>query len=384
MKAGLKMMKLASLIPVATLTMMKLASLIPVATVVVLCLQQEQQPSSIALAFSPSTTTTMVAHSRSARRSPVAVIYAVDTTTPVDDVTTSKSSEPSDDDEPNLGGENSKIIRPIHQNWWPVASLGSLDPTRPNAVELLNQKLVLFQSNTTSTASQGWTCLDDRCSHRFVPLSEGRVVPIQDDEETDADSSSTSSPSSSWSSNTGCKSCPAAIQCAYHGWEFDSEGSSIHVPQLQLNEKEHAGEGATPTTSKKKKKQNTSRRGSVTSYPVRMMAGMVFVWADPSSYETIGRHVDVVVPDIAQTAYDMKGDIVVFQRDLPYGYELLGENLLDLSHLPFSHHSVGGLDRESGGPIPFVMLSDEQKSPDGPLMKSTCRMQLILILHSLG
>ena len=350
--------------------MSKVASFIPFATAVLfLQQQQQQQPSSKAWAFSPSTLTATEVAFRSDRRSPVGTIYAVDTTTPVDEVTTSSASDSSDtakanDDEPSLGGENSRIIRPIHQNWWPVATLGSLDPKRPNAVELLNQKLVLFQSNTTSKTSQGWTCLDDRCSHRFAPLSEGRVVPIQCDKEMDVDSSSASSPTSS-PSNSGCESCPAAIQCAYHGWEFDSTGSSIHVPQLQLKEKEQTDEGAKPTAQKKK--QNTSRRGSVTSYPVRVMAGMVFVWADPSSYETIGQHVDIVVPEIAKAAYEMKGDIAVFQRDLPYGYELLGENLLDLSHLPFSHHSVGGLDRESGGPIPFVMLPDEQKSPDGPL-----------------
>jgi pheophorbide a oxygenase len=291
----------------------------------------------------------------------------VDIATMADKVGSEASS--SSNDKKDHAGENT--IRPIHQNWWPVASLGSLDPTRPNAVELLNQKLVLFQSNSTtkSTAqgptkntnvnevdlSQGWTCLDDRCSHRFAPLSEGRIVSVQhagEEEETT-------------SHNAGCKTCRAAIQCAYHGWEFDSAGNCIHVPQLQVVPGDNEPSSTTAPTTKKKK--NPSRRGSVEAYPVRVHAGMVFVWADPPSYETIGRHVEVVVPDIAQAAYDTKGDIVIFQRDLPYGYELLGENLLDLSHLPFSHHSVGGLKREFAGPLPFVMLSDQFKSPDGPL-----------------
>jgi hypothetical protein len=48
-------------------------------------------------------------------------------------------------------------------------------------------------------------------------------------------------------------------------------------------------------------------------------------------------------------------------RDLPYGMEILGENLLDLSHLPFAHHSLGGLRRELGKELPTKMLSQSQK-----------------------
>lgn len=52
------------------------------------------------------------------------------------------------------------------------------------------------------------------------------------------------------------------------------------------------------------------------------------------------------------------------------GYELLGENLLDLSHLPFSHHGVGSLGRQLAGPIKFKMLSTSQKSKDGPMYEA--------------
>lgn len=49
-------------------------------------------------------------------------------------------------------------------------------------------------------------------------------------------------------------------------------------------------------------------------------------------------------------------------RDLPYGQELLGENLLDLSHLPFSHHSLGGLDRKLGCEVPLRMMSVDERT----------------------
>ena len=40
--------------------------------------------------------------------------------------------------------EENNIIRPLPQNWWPVSLLISLDKTKPNAIELLGKKLVLW------------------------------------------------------------------------------------------------------------------------------------------------------------------------------------------------------------------------------------------------
>eukprot|EP00539_Tryblionella_compressa_P004066 CAMPEP_0178750426 /NCGR_PEP_ID=MMETSP0744-20121128/9974_1 /TAXON_ID=913974 /ORGANISM="Nitzschia punctata, Strain CCMP561" /LENGTH=363 /DNA_ID=CAMNT_0020403979 /DNA_START=128 /DNA_END=1215 /DNA_ORIENTATION=+ len=253
----------------------------------------------------------------------------------------------SDDDNNNTTGTNTNI-RPIHQNWWPVASLSSLDPTRPNPIELLNQKLVLFRSNSSASAANDnddeddkncnelWTCLDDRCSHRFAPLSEGRVVP------------KVPLPTSNGTTaSCGSSSCGFAIQCAYHGWEFDGNGQCTKIPQAP---------------------NHKPQRQHVQSYPTQVRGGMVFVWSDPDSYEDLGKYIDIPIDPVVEAACQLKGvEVACFMRDLPYGYELLGENLLDLSHLPFSHHSVGYLSRDLGGPLPFQMLKDSQKSQDGPL-----------------
>jgi phenylpropionate dioxygenase-like ring-hydroxylating dioxygenase large terminal subunit len=179
-------------------------------------------------------------------------------------------------------------IRPLHQNWWPVTTVGAVSTTRPNPVELLNKKLVLFQSEEGS-----WKCLDDQCSHRFAPLSEGRIV-----------------------SDENGKSC---LQCAYHGWEFDGQGDCQRAPQVVEAQKVR----------------------SVTSYPVQEKAGMLFVWADPKS-EEMSKEITLPVFPLLEKMADQKGESYCFMRDLPYGFELLGENLLDLAHLPFSHHGVGG------------------------------------------
>mmetsp|Transcript_44318 Transcript_44318/g.93103 ORF Transcript_44318/g.93103 Transcript_44318/m.93103 type:complete len:597 (+) Transcript_44318:75-1865(+) len=215
--------------------------------------------------------------------------------------------------------ENSSRIRPIHQNWWPVSTTFALDKTRPNPVDLLNKKLVLFWSESDNE----WKCLDDRCSHRFAPLSEGRIVNN--------------------SNGGGC------LQCAYHGWEFDGKGSCTKVPQA-----DRVGSVGRP----------------VTGYPVRVEASMIFVWADPASYETLGQSITVPTFPTLTEAVEERGDQICFMRDLPYGYELLGENLLDLSHLPFSHHGVGNLKRDLGGPLPFRMLPASERSDDNPLYEA--------------
>ena len=50
----------------------------------------------------------------------------------------------------------------------------------------------------------------------------------------------------------------------------------------------------------------------------------------------------------------------IYQRDLPYGYELLGENVIDVSHLPWSHHGLISY-RVDAGPVPIKTLSQAEK-----------------------
>ena len=52
-------------------------------------------------------------------------------------------------------------------------------------------------------------------------------------------------------------------------------------------------------------------------------------------------------------------------RDLPYGYEMLAENVVDVSHLPFAHHGVGALKRDNGKPL-ALQLTTMVTSPPQP------------------
>ncbi|KAL7529937.1 hypothetical protein ACHAWF_003165 [Thalassiosira exigua] len=203
--------------------------------------------------------------------------------------------------------------RPFHEQWWPVAAVSSLRKDRPNELRVLGRSLVAFWDGG------GWRAFDDRCSHRFAPLSEGRVVEGGGGE----------------GASSSCR-----LQCAYHGWEFDSSGTCVRVPQ---------------------EPDRIDAARPVRSYPVREELSLLWTWTDPDSYESLGASIPLPIDPLVREAVEEMGPSMCFQRDLPYGMEILGENLLDLSHLPFAHHSVGTLRRDLGGPLPTRMLSRDER-----------------------
>ena len=68
-----------------------------------------------------------------------------------------------------------------------------------------------------------WRCFEDRCPHRAVPLSEGRV-------ETAAAAAS-AAVGSAGSRKEAAKNLPKELQCAYHGFQFAFDGACTAVPQ---------------------------------------------------------------------------------------------------------------------------------------------------------
>lgn len=81
----------------------------------------------------------------------------------------------------------------IARGWHPVAQLSELGGRRPLARRLLGMPLVVFRGKGAVAV------LRDRCPHRGVPLSEGRVRD-------------------------------GTVQCRYHGWRFGADGACVEVP----------------------------------------------------------------------------------------------------------------------------------------------------------
>ncbi len=168
------------------------------------------------------------------------------------------------------------------RNCWYVACAGTEIDKRPLARTILDTPVVLYRLADGSPAA-----LQDRCPHRFVPLSMGRVVGNN-------------------------------LQCIYHGLQFDQRGNCVLNP--------HAGSASAPFR--------------VGSYPVVERYGYVWIWPG----EAKRAHPDLL-PDLPflqdETRFrTVRGYLVVAAH-----HELISDNLLDLSHVEFLHPL---LSREEG------------------------------------
>ena len=171
--------------------------------------------------------------------------------------------------------------------WYPIFYIEDLDKSKPNSFTLLDQNLVIWWDLTASC----WRVFEDKCPHRLAPLSEGRIAE------------------------------DGLLECPYHGWAFTGQGKCDRIPQ-QL-------EGGTA---------QISQRACVTSLPTRERQGLLFVY--PGQPENAPK-VTVPLVDVLEEPSEEWICLNTF-RDLPYDALTLLENVLDSSHIPFTHHrSVG-------------------------------------------
>ncbi|KAF5832082.1 hypothetical protein DUNSADRAFT_12172 [Dunaliella salina] len=109
-----------------------------------------------------------------------------------------------------------------------------------------------------------------------------------------------------------------------------------------------------------------SPRSCVTSFPVTLRHGLIWVWPDNSP----DRFVVAAGHELAPEAPPEQGKdglmwytfLPWFRRIFPYSVDTLFDNTLDPSHVPWSHHNVIG-DRTKVTPIEMQIL--EPVSPKG-------------------
>ena len=143
---------------------------------------------------------------------------------------------------------------------------------------ILGIPMVLFRG------ADGPAALVNRCSHRNVPMDEGKVVA-------------------------------GTLECPYHGWRYSGAGECVAVPGL-CDEPRSKGRDAV-------------------AYPTREQDGMVWVWPD------VDKAPDCEPPTIAGTG-DPAYATVRAQMDFPGSIHAVAENALDVPHTAFLH---GGLFR---------------------------------------
>jgi len=165
-------------------------------------------------------------------------------------------------------------------NAWYVAGWSAeLAPGAMLARRYLDQPLVLFRTLEGRVAA-----LEDRCCHRGVPLSIGHVAG-------------------------------GHIRCAYHGLEFDTQGACRHIPS----------------------QDRIPAKAKVRAYPVHEQDAVIWIWMgapERADVATIPRHSFHTDPAWAWRSdhFHLKGN-----------WQLLIDNLMDLSHLPYIHpHTIGG------------------------------------------
>jgi phenylpropionate dioxygenase-like ring-hydroxylating dioxygenase large terminal subunit len=157
----------------------------------------------------------------------------------------------------------------INLNHWYVVARSSELQNQPLAVTFWHQSIVLYRDN------QGIVhALEDRCPHRQVKLSHGRVIGEY-------------------------------LECAYHGWQFAANGECAAVPYLAENQK-------LPNCK-------------IPSYPVKEQDG--FIWLFPGNIDALPIK-PVGVPEWEHLNYIATVSVIECQAHFSY----LIENLMDMYH----------------------------------------------------
>jgi len=180
------------------------------------------------------------------------------------------------------------------KQWYPVAVVDFLDPSRPHKMQLLGKELVLWRDGLGK-----WRCFEDFCPHRLAPLSEGRV-------ESDG-----------------------TLLCAYHGWRFDSKGNCVSIPQSQDKQTEA--------------RHCSNRKSCAVAYPTQERQGLLWVWTEAGSQaeEESQLRAPRIIPELESNS-DRVIKLSWSIRDLPYGWDFFMENVADPAHVPVSHHGIMG------------------------------------------
>ena len=142
----------------------------------------------------------------------------------------------------------------------------------------LKENVVLFRKESGELVA-----FEDRCAHRRLPLSVGRLIGD-------------------------------TIECGYHGLIYDSSGTCVKVPG----------------------QQNVPKGARVRSYPVTERHGYVWIWIGDAD-----RADDSLIPDYSRITLPHVGRHRIALH-IQGHYQLIVDNLLDLSHLPYVHGTTTG------------------------------------------
>jgi len=166
--------------------------------------------------------------------------------------------------------------------WWFAARSDEVGPDKPLGLWLLDEPVVLYRKSDGAVVA-----LDNRCPHRWAPLSEGKV---QGDN----------------------------IVCPYHGFKFNPRGVCVEIPS----------QDAIPS------------RAKVDPYPVIERDGLIWIWMGSTELAE-SQPLPVDTSWLSDPAWSYVHGFTTVDAN----YQLLKENILDLTHIPHVHAaSIGAAD----------------------------------------
>lgn len=179
----------------------------------------------------------------------------------------------------------------LRDHWYVACASSQLSSTQPKAVQILDLEMVVFRDG------DGQACaLEDRCAHRQVKLSKGRMQN-------------------------------GNISCGYHGWEYDGAGNLLRIPSLTRDDGKLAP------------------KKCVKNYPVYENSHYLWVWiageSEQPTYQPSIRFVN-------DEKFSWVQESTIWQVNAMSACE----NQLDVGHTAFAHAGVYPGHESGKGTLP--------------------------------
>jgi vanillate O-demethylase monooxygenase subunit len=195
-------------------------------------------------------------------------------------------------------------------NVWYVGALSTELETGFVARKIAGVPILMFRQESGELAA-----VSDTCPHRFAPLSRGKIVSD-------------------------------VIQCGYHGMRFNALGKCVHNPQ---------GDVISPNMH-------------IPSYKIVEKYSLIWVWPGNQSAAD-----ESLIPDLSEYVTQPGLRMGSHYYYAPYRYDILVDNVLDLSHVPYLHagsfSSGSGVEagttvtKEKDGGVSIVQLRQNSPAP---------------------
>lgn len=165
----------------------------------------------------------------------------------------------------------------LKKAWYAAALSTEVDATELFHRKILGKSVMIYRLQDGTPVA-----MHDRCPHRFAPLSMG-------------------------------KRCGDEVSCPYHALRFNSDGECTHNPH---------GKGHIP------------KAAQVDTFPLVEKYGFLWIWmADAEADHSL-------LPDYARLDDGPDTGVAWTYMNLPVNYELIIDNVMDLSHIDHVHGEI--------------------------------------------